>query len=215
MLDDQQIADLRLSYSAKTLDIADVLPDAMAQFETWFAEALQAELLEPNAMQLATVAHHQPSVRTVLLKGIEKEGFVFYTNYESQKGQELAANPHCAMVFSWLPLERQVRITGAAERVSRAQSAAYFHSRPRGSQIGAIVSRQSEIIPSRAVLEDRIQSLSSLSATDRLPLPSDWGGYLVRPTRLEFWQGRRNRLHDRICYTLQIDGSWRIDRLSP
>ena len=217
MIDNQKIAALRLSYTHQTLDINEVLPDAMAQFEVWFAEALQADLLEPNAMLLATAdANGYPSARTVLLKHLDTAGFVFYTNYESRKGQQLAANPHCALVFSWLPLERQVRIEGKAERVSREMSAAYFESRPRGSQIGATVSPQSRIIESRAELEERTAALEAAFAdTETLPLPNDWGGYRVRPTRIEFWQGRRNRLHDRLCYTLQPDGSWQIARLAP
>lgn len=166
-------------------------------------------------MTLATAASDgTPSARVVLLKGLSENGFVFYTNYESPKGKELAANPKAALVFYWPELERQVRVAGRVERVSREQSAAYFHSRPRGSQLGAWASRQSEIIPGREPLEDRLRALQA-EYPGEVPLPPFWGGFRLLPRQIEFWQGRPNRLHDRLLYSLQQDGSWRRERLSP
>jgi pyridoxamine 5'-phosphate oxidase len=210
------LQNLRITYSAQTLNEADVLRNPFAQLEKWLQDALAAEILEPNAMQIATVNRGgQPSVRTVLLKGLDENGLVFYTNYDSRKGQNLAENPHCALLFSWLPLERQIRIEGSAAKVARSLSETYFKSRPKSSQIGATVSPQSQAI-TREELEQKTQEITAQYAdTDTLPLPGNWGGYCIAPTRIEFWQGRPSRLHDRICYTLQTDGTWTIERLAP
>ena len=211
------LANLRLSYSTATLDVSDVLENPISQFEKWFADALSAELVEPNAMVLATVsADFRPSARTVLLKGVSENGFVFYTNYESQKGRELAANPYAALVFSWLPLERQIRIEGEVVKISREDSGHYFHSRPKSSQIGAVASPQSRVIASREILETQFNELAQqYAAEDALPLPDNWGGYCVKPQRIEFWQGRPSRLHDRISYKLTTENTWQIERLAP
>ncbi len=211
------LSTLRRNYARQSLSESDVLPDPIAQFAQWFDEAIQSQLLEPNAMTLATATPDgRPSARIVLLKGYDPEGFVFYTNYESQKGAELAANPQAALLFAWLDLERQVRIEGPVERVSPERSFAYFQSRPKGSQIGAWASPQSKIIADRSVLEqasERLQVEYADSAT--LPLPPFWGGYRLQPDRIEFWQGRESRLHDRICYQRSGDGAWEINRLAP
>lgn len=209
------LQNLRMTYSAQTLDEADVLRNPFAQLERWLQEAITAEILEPNAMQIATVGNGQPSVRTVLLKGLDETGLVFYTNYDSRKGQNLAENPNCALLFSWLPLERQIRIEGTAAKVARSLSETYFKSRPKSSQIGATVSPQSQAI-TREMLEQKTEEITAqYTDADALPLPENWGGYRVAPTRIEFWQGRPSRLHDRICYTLQTNGTWTIERLAP
>ena len=185
-------------------------------FEEWFREASQIGLKEPNAMTLATVgADGRPSARIVLLKEFDEDGFVFYTNYESLKGRELAQNPNAALVFWWPPLERQIRVEGVTERVSKEQSEAYFKTRPLGSQLGAWASRQSEVIESREVLERRMNELERLSQTEPIQLPPYWGGYRLRPDRFEFWQGKPNRLHERRRYSLESKGVWKIDLLSP
>lgn len=185
-------------------------------FAEWFREASQCGLKEPNAMTLATVgADGRPSARIVLLKEHDEDGFVFYTNYESRKGRELAQNPNAALVFWWPPLERQVRVEGVTERVSREQSGAYFRSRPLGSQLGAWASRQSEVLESREVLEQRMSELERRSQTEPIGLPPYWGGFRLRPDRIEFWQGKLNRLHERHRYSLESKGVWRIDLLSP
>ena len=210
------VADLRKEYTRADLDEASVDADPIEQFARWFGEALSARLPEPNAMTLATATSDgQPSARTVLVKGYDARGFVFYTSYASQKGRELAANPRAALVFYWAELERQVRISGTVERVTREESERYFLSRPRGSQLGAAVSRQSEVIASRADLEARWRQLDEEAGDQPVPLPNDWGGYRVAPTTIEFWQGRPSRLHDRIRYTRLPDGGWRVERLSP
>lgn len=210
------LQNLRITYSVQTLNEDDVLRNPFAQLEKWLDDAMAAQLLEPNAMQIATVnASGQPSVRTVLLKGLDENGLVFYTNYDSRKGQNLAENPHCALLFSWLPLERQIRVEGAAVKVERSLSETYFKSRPKNSQIGATVSPQSQTI-TRALLEQKTQEITLQYAdADTLPLPENWGGYRIAPTRIEFWQGRPSRLHDRICYILQPDGTWITERLAP
>lgn len=211
------LADLRENYTLKTLDITDVLPDAIQQFQMWMHEALESKVAEPNAMTLATVnSEGKPAARVVLLKGIEDGAMVFYTNYDSHKGRELEANPNAALVFLWLELQRQVRVEGRVERVSRETSQAYFQSRPKASQIGAWVSSQSSTIANRSVLEDAQKAIEIQYANqDVLPLPPNWGGYKLTVSSMEFWQGRRSRLHDRLLYTLQTDGTWVIERLAP
>jgi pyridoxamine 5'-phosphate oxidase len=194
---------------------ADVLPDPLAQFQRWLADAESAGLVEPTAMALATVsADGAPSVRIVLFKGLHDGGFTFYTNYESRKGQELAARPQAALTFWWDKLERQVRIEGRVERVPAVLSDRYFHSRPRGSQIGAYTSRQSAVLPQRAELDARLGETERKFAGQEIPLPEYWGGYRVVPNHIEFWQGRLNRVHDRLRYVRDGAG-WRIERLEP
>lgn len=212
----QKISDLRKDYSKATLDVTSVFSDPVIQFEKWFQEALRAEVAEPNAMHLATVNEQgKPSSRVVLLKSVEHTKFVFYTNYHSKKAKELDQNPACALTFFWPDLERQVRIEGIAERVAEDVSTSYFQSRPRGSQIGAWASPQSAIIKDRAILEERAEQMErKFSSVQALPKPHQWGGYQVDPLMIEFWQGRANRLHDRIQF-VKIDGSWKIYRLAP
>lgn len=211
------LADLRKTYAQRTLSEADVQPDAVAQFRIWMEEALAAQLDEPTAFTLSTVAASgQPSSRVVLLKGLPDDtGFLFYTNYDSRKGQELAAQPLAALNFFWPGLERQVRVEGRIEKAPESLSTEYFQSRPRSSQIGAWASPQSQIIGSREALEAREADVANeFGAQDPLPRPPHWGGYMLRPHRLEFWQGRPSRLHDRIVY--ELDGSiWRRSRLAP
>ncbi len=213
---DRKVADLRNEYTRAGLTEADAAPDPIAQFRVWFEEALAADLHEPNAMTLATsTPDGQPSARIVLLKGYDERGFVFYTNYESRKGAELAENPAAAMVFYWSELERQIRITGRATRLSRGESDAYFRSRPTGSRLGAWASAQSRPIPNRAILEERLRQLEAEHPDGNIPLPPFWGGFRVAPTDFEFWQGRPSRLHDRLQYRRDENNSWRIERLSP
>lgn len=210
------IAAIRNEYSKESLDIANVDRDPVKQFDKWFKEAVNAEIPEVNAMHLATVnAQGRPSSRIVLLKGIESGKFVFYTNYQSRKGKELDQNPVCCLTFFWPELERQVRIEGIAKRVDEQRSNIYFQSRPRGSQIGAWSSPQSTIIESREILEQRVAQIEDrFKNQDTLPRPHQWGGFEIEPFEVEFWQGRPNRLHDRILYT-RIDNLWKINRLSP
>ena len=210
------IAALRRNYTQESLSRTAVDPDPIVQFDRWFQEALNSELPEPNAMTLASATRDgRPSARIVLLKGFDQNGFVFYTNYGSRKGSELAENPQAALLFCWLELERQVRIEGTVERVSTEEALAYFQSRPKGSQIGAWASPQSQAIPDRAVLEKKVEDLSSKFKNDEvLPLPAFWGGYRVRPEVMEFWQGRESRLHDRIRYA-RTETGWGIERLAP
>ncbi len=213
---DSSIADLRQNYTRAGLLEADIDSDPIEQFKTWFGQARDADLIEPNAMTIATATPEgKPTARIVLLKGVSDRGFVFYTNYESQKGQQLIANPYAALVFLWDKLERQVRIEGEVEKLSTSESAEYFHSRPKGSQLGAIASDQSRVIPNREILEQRLTELQEKYAEKTVPLPEHWGGFRVVPNRIEFWQGRPSRLHDRLVYDLQDDGSWQINRLSP
>lgn len=211
------LADLRINYDQATLQRADLPADPYDLFAVWLDAAVQANILEPNAMTLATATPNGiPSARIVLLKGVEHgNGFRFFTNYDSQKGQELAANQHAALVFYWGDLHRQVRVTGAVEKLSTAESERYFHSRPRGSQIGAWTSPQSEPIANRAMLEARERALQAqYTEADTIPLPPNWGGFLVRPRSIEFWQGRPSRLHDRLRYQKSESG-WEIERLAP
>lgn len=214
-----QLADLRRTYVLGSLSETDVAPDPMSQFKRWFDEAVTAKLPEPNAMTLATVdADGQPSARIVLLKGIDDRGFTFFTNYESRKGLDLAANPRAALLFHWVQLERQVRVEGRVEKVSDDESDAYFATRPLGSRVGAWASAQSREVPGRDVLEQREQEYRSKFG-ENPPRPPHWGGYRLVPTALEFWQGRPSRLHDRIAYRMQAGSQpgsgWQIVRLSP
>jgi pyridoxamine 5'-phosphate oxidase len=232
------IADLRRDYQADTLDRAQLAADPLEQFHRWFGVAVGTKtgsrwrkisialyklwqaLLghaspDANAMTLCTVdAQGRPSSRTVLLKGADARGFIFFTNYDSRKGTELAANPNAALTFFWPELERQVCVAGTVTKLPLAESEAYFHSRPRGSQLSAWASNQSSVVPDRAALEKQWREVEA-KFPSAIPLPPNWGGYLLAPTRIEFWQGRPSRLHDRFSYTKQADGSWKTERLSP
>jgi len=232
------IADLRRDYSLGGLDRADLETKPIPQFEKWFADAAQTRsasrlrqigialyklwqvLLgrapaDVNAMTLATVsAEGLPSARTVLLKGVDARGFIFFTNYDSRKGRELAVNPNAALTFFWPELERQICVAGAVVKLPVAESAAYFKSRPRGSQLGAWASNQSSVVPDRTTLEKHWQEAVARFPNE-VPLPPNWGGYVLSPNRIEFWQGRPSRLHDRFSYSRQPDGEWKLDRLSP
>lgn len=216
-MNDSQLADLRKTYAQRSLSEADVLPDAIRQFRAWLDEALAAKLEEPTALTLSTVsAVGQPSSRVVLLKGLPDDaGFLFYTNYNSRKGQELSAQPLAALNFFWPGLERQVRVEGLVEKAPAELSTEYFQSRPRSSQIGAWASPQSQVIGSREELEARETEVAArFENQDPLPRPPNWGGFILRPTLVEFWQGRPSRLHDRIVYELQ-HGAWQRRRLAP
>jgi len=194
----------------------DLDPDPISQFSKWMGEVRDAELVEPTAMTLATSTKDgRPSARTVLLKGVDDRGFVFFTNYESRKGRELTENPHAALVFWWGALERQVCVTGSVARVSAAESDAYFNSRPAQSRIGALASRQSSVLASREDLDRRVAELTGQYKFGGIPRPAYWGGFRLTPETIEFWQGRANRLHDRLRYNRQRDGNWTVDRLSP
>ena len=210
------LADLRKDYSLSGLLEKDLARDPFRQFDKWFAEAQAAKVVEPNAMTLATATRDgRPSARTVLLKGVDGRGFVFYTNYESRKGRELAENPRATLLLPWLALERQIIIEGTIAKITREESAAYFHSRPRASQLGAWVSQQSSIITGRAPLEDAMKALEKKHAGAEIPLPPAWGGYRLTPETVEFWQGRRSRLHDRLRYRREASGGWTVERLAP
>ena len=216
MLTPAELAALRQDYAQRGLRRAELDPDPVAQFNAWLAEAHAQQIIEPNAMTLATVdAAGQPWTRTVLLKICDARGFTFFTNYEGAKARHLAANPHAALTFWWGALERQVNVTGVVEKTSREESAAYFHSRPAGSQLGAWASAQSEVVAGRAQLEAQFTAALEKYGETEIPLPPHWGGYRLAPQTIEFWQGRRSRLHDRLRYTRQPDGAWKIERLSP
>jgi pyridoxamine 5'-phosphate oxidase len=208
---------LREDYSASGLDFSNANPDPLLQFDLWFKEAIKAQLPEPNALTLATVTPElRPAARVVLLKGYDASGFVFFTNYHSRKGLELDHMPHVSMAFLWLGLQRQVRIDGIASKISEADSTAYFHERPRGNQLGAWASPQSQVIPSREYLEEKLAALEEqYKGQDLIPKPPHWGGYIVKPSLIEFWQGRGSRLHDRLQYSLLPDQTWKIERLAP
>lgn len=210
------IADLRREYSSQSLRENDVDADPIRQFDKWWQQAIQSEIVEANAMTLATASSDGvPSARIVLLKGFRNDGFIFYTNYKSFKGMQLEENPKASLVFFWKELERQVRITGLVKKTEAKESDDYFHSRPTGSQIGAIASPQSQVIESRDWLDAHYLDLSKELKNKQIDRPSHWGGYIVEPVIIEFWQGRPSRLHDRIQYTLQETGEWKIERLAP
>jgi pyridoxamine 5'-phosphate oxidase len=210
------IADLRREYKRGGLRRADLDPDPVAQFERWFGEARNSGQIEPNAMSLATAsAQGRPTLRTVLLKYFDRSGFVFYTNLESTKAHQIAANPYVALMFAWLETERQLTILGRAEEVGRGETLKYFMSRPRGSQLGAWISHQSSVVSSRTLLEMKFEEMRRKWKDREVPLPSFWGGFRVVPESFEFWQGRAQRLHDRFLYTRTESEQWRIERLAP
>jgi pyridoxamine 5'-phosphate oxidase len=214
--DNISIADLRREYTLAGLRRSDLDADAIKQFQKWFQQALAAKLAEPNAMTLATCDKSgHPSARIVLLKGVDEHGFTFFTNYESRKGRELTENPNAALVIYWPEMERQVNIAGTVSKVSREESAQYFNSRPKGSRLAAWVSSQSEEIANRTVLEKKLEIIAAQHPGEEVPLPPFWGGFCLNPSRVEFWQGRPNRLHDRFRYSRQANGQWTISRLSP
>lgn len=209
------LQNLRNEYKQHSLDETTVSANPFHQFQQWFAEVVEAEISEANAMTLATATPEgKPSARIVLLKGMDDTGFVFYTNYESRKGAELAANPQGALLFFWKEIERQIRIEGSIEKVSREESAEYFQSRPEGSRLGAWASHQSTVLANRAAIEEQYAQIAAQYADGNIPLPDYWGGYRLLPHYFEFWQGRSNRLHDRVQYDLTEKG-WTISRLSP
>jgi pyridoxamine 5'-phosphate oxidase len=211
----ETLQNLRQEYRSAALTEQEVDKNPIAQFSTWFTDAMTSKLYEPNVMTLATAdISGKPSARIVLLKGFDDEGFTFYTNYNSHKGKELDENPQAALVFFWAELERQVRIEGTVRRIDAEVSNQYFHSRPKGSQIGALASPQSSVIENRELLEIKVKELTQEYQHKEIPRPAHWGGYIVNPTSIEFWQGRPSRLHDRINYQL-VDGHWIINRLAP
>jgi pyridoxamine 5'-phosphate oxidase len=212
----EELQNLRQDYSAATLSETSINVNPIKQFDIWFKEALVAEIHEPNAMTLATATTDgRPSARIVLLKNFDMNGFAFYTNYLSRKGKELTKNPNGALLFFWSELERQVRIEGTIEKLSKEESEKYFHSRPKGSQLGALASPQSQEIADRGVLESKISQLEAEYADKDIPKPSFWGGYILKPRQIEFWQGRPSRLHDRILFKKIDNKNWKKVRLAP
>jgi pyridoxamine 5'-phosphate oxidase len=210
------IADLRKDYSSETLLETAIASHPIQQFDKWWQQAIDSQVDEANAMTLATASSDgMPSARIVLLKGFNQEGFVFFTNYKSYKGLQLEENPKACLVFFWKELERQVRIIGLVNKISEQDSDEYFHSRPLGSQVGAWTSPQSHVIPNRSWLDEQYQKISKELQEKNIERPPHWGGYIVKPVIIEFWQGRPSRLHDRIQYTLQENGAWKIERLAP
>lgn len=213
---DRTIADLRKDYQRAQLSESEVTENPFDQFTLWFEQARNSEVSEPNAMTLATSIDNKPSARIVLLKGFDERGFVFYTNYQSRKGAEMASNPNAALSFFWAELERQVRIEGIIEKVTAEESDSYFQSRPKGSRLGAWASPQSQTIADRSVLEKRGEELQTQYENEEyVPRPEHWGGYRLIANYIEFWQGRSNRLHDRILYQRDVEGIWQISRLAP
>ncbi len=209
------IANLRMEYGQRGLLEGELDPDPLRQFQKWLDESIAQQLLEPNAMTLATVDEDgQPWSRTVLLKACDERGFSFFTNYESAKGRQLAHEPRCALTFRWGELERQVNVTGRVEKVPRAETEAYYPKRPLGGQLGAWASRQSSVLADRAALERAFEEAKARFG-DNPPAPEHWGGYVVQPQTIEFWQGRASRLHDRLRYSRMADGVWKIERLAP
>jgi len=207
---------LRGKYTTKGLDIQNLDENPFKQFEHWFNDALNEKLCEPNAMSLATVGvDMMPSLRTVLLKTFDEKGFVFFSNYKSKKAKQIEENPKASVLFAWLELERQIKIEGSIEKISTKDSLKYFLSRPKGSQLGAWVSHQSEVISSRSLLEQKFDEMKNKFAKGEIPFPSFWGGYIIKPIRIEFWQGGQDRLHDRFLYEKQEDNTWSISRLAP
>jgi len=210
------VSGLRRSATGFVLDREDLAEDPIVQFEEWFRYACDTVPMDPNAVSISTVdSENRPSSRTVLLKYFDESGFVFFTNFESKKAEQIDANPNVALLFFWSDAARQVKIRGKAARIPTSETLKYFVSRPRGSQIGAWVSAQSSVVSSRSLLENKFQEMKQKFSNKEIPLPSFWGGYRVVPEVMEFWQGRRNRLHDRFQYTKQADGSWQIERLAP
>lgn len=207
---------LRGKYTTRGLEVEDLDKNPFKQFEIWFNDALNEKLCEPNAMSLATVGKDlKPSLRTVLLKTFDKNGFVFFSNYKSKKAKQIEENPNAAALFAWLELERQIKIEGSIEKISTAASLKYFLSRPKGSQLGAWVSHQSEVISSRSLLEQKFDEMKNKFASGEVPFPSFWGGYVIKPTKIEFWQGGQDRLHDRFVYEKDENDNWSISRLAP
>ncbi|WP_419764721.1 MAG: pyridoxamine 5'-phosphate oxidase [Arcobacter sp.] len=212
----KDISQLRQEYTTKGLRRDDLLNSPIKQFELWFEQAMSAQILEPNAMSLATVGKDMiPSIRTVLLKLYDENGFVFFSNYKSKKAWQIEENPNVAIHFAWLQLERQVKIEGTIEKISTTDSLKYFLSRPKGSQIGAWVSHQSEVITSRSLLEAKFDEIKNKFVKGEIPFPSFWGGYIIKPKVVEFWQGGKDRLHDRFEYKLNEKNNWQINRLAP
>ncbi len=215
------LADLRREYTLDGLRRKDLADDPLAQFGAWFEQwrasaASRSTTTDVNAMTLATVdAEGRPAARIVLLKGVDERGFLFFTNYESDKGRQMARNPHAALTFYWPDFERQVRVEGDVTKLAAAESDAYFRSRPRGSRLAALASHQSEVVADRAALEAKWREMEEIYPGEEIPCPPFWGGYALRPARIEFWQGRANRLHDRFRYTRTVEGAWKIERLSP
>ena len=212
----KSISDISKDYRLQSLSESDVAANAVQQFTSWWNDALTSEIPEPNAMTLATASSDGlPTARIVLLKGFDDEGFVFFTNYNSFKGLQLQENPRACLVFFWRELERQVRVMGLIEMLTEAENDEYFNSRPEGSRLSAIASPQSQVVENREWLESQVDQLSQQLSGKPIPRPEHWGGYRVRPAIIEFWQGRSNRLHDRLQYTLTEEGSWKIERLAP